>query len=250
MVGRAVALIPARAGSKRIPRKNSKPLAGHPLLAYTIAAAIESGVFGAVVVSSEDETTRRIARHYGAVACDRRAGLAGDTSPDIGWVVQTILTLRARGDLYDLFALLRPTSPFRSAATIRAAVTAFTNAGIADSLRAVRPVTEHPGKMWVQRGGRLLPLLPFTTPDGTPWHSNQKPALPEVYVQTAALEVAWTRTVTEGGTIAGEVVLPWEMPGHEGLDLNTPDDWGRAEALIASGAAALPTVRKEAWDAP
>ena len=87
----AVALIPARHGSKRVPGKNVRPLAGHPMLAYTIAPAIESGVFESVIVSTDSEETAAIARHYGAeVPFLRPAAFAGDTSPDIEWVEHTL----------------------------------------------------------------------------------------------------------------------------------------------------------------
>ena len=82
----SVAFIPARQGSKRVPGKNVRPLDGHPLLAYTIAAALESGVFGSVIVSTDSEEVAAIARHYGAeVPFLRPAVFAGDMSPDIEW---------------------------------------------------------------------------------------------------------------------------------------------------------------------
>jgi len=83
----AVALIPARQGSKRVPGKNIRPLQGHPTIAYTIAQAIESGVFDAVIVSTDSDETAAIARHYGAeVPFLRPAQFASDTSPDIEWI--------------------------------------------------------------------------------------------------------------------------------------------------------------------
>src|SRR5689334_1046627 len=118
----AIALIPARHGSKRVPGKNTRVLKGHPTLAYTIAPAIESGVFDAVIVSTDSEETAAIARHYGAeVPFLRPAAFATDTSPDIEWVEYTIRELANRGRRWDAFSLLRPTSPFRTADTIRRA---------------------------------------------------------------------------------------------------------------------------------
>src|SRR5262245_57387498 len=93
-----VALIPARQGSKRVPGKNVRALAGHPVLAYTIAPAIESGVFQSVIVSTDSEEVAAIARHYGAeVPFLRPAALAGDTSPDIEWVEFTLAELGRQG---------------------------------------------------------------------------------------------------------------------------------------------------------
>lgn len=239
---RVIALIPARAGSKRIAGKNVRPLAGHPLMAYAIATARDSGVFADVIVSTDDETYARIARHYGAsVPFLRPAALAGDVSPDIEWIAHALATLAAAGASYDCFAILRPTSPFRSADTIRRAWQAFRGELGVDSLRAVEKCKQHPGKMWVVRGKRMLPLMPLT-PTDRPWHSSQYQALPEVYVQNASLEIAWTRVATEGKTIAGNVIMPFLTEGHEGLDVNEPRDWFYAEHLLSTGEARLPAV--------
>src|SRR5512132_505936 len=105
-----VALIPARQGSKRVPGKNIRLLNGHPMLAYTIAPAVESGVFDAVIVSTDSDETAAIARHYGAeVPFLRPAPFATDTSPDIEWVHYTLRELNAGGRRWDAFSLLRPT---------------------------------------------------------------------------------------------------------------------------------------------
>jgi CMP-N,N'-diacetyllegionaminic acid synthase len=238
----AVAFIPARLGSKRVPGKNIRALAGHPALAYTIAPAIESGVFSSVIVSTDSEDVAAIARHYGAeVPFLRPAAFAGDTSPDIEWLEHLLTELRAAGRSWDAFSILRPTSPFRSAATIRRAFDGFTSQAGADSLRAVEKCTQHPGKMWVIRGDRLLPLLPFG-PAEQPWHSTPYQALPLVYVQNASLEIAWTRVVFERRTIAGDTIVPFVTEGYEGFDINDPYDWMVAERLIADGAAVLPHV--------
>ena len=118
----AVAFIPARVGSKRVPGKNVRVLAVQPMIAYTIGPALESQVFDSVIVSTDSEEIAAIARHYGAeVPFLRPAALASDTSPDIEWLEYTLAELGARGRMWDCFSLLRPTSPFRTAATIRRA---------------------------------------------------------------------------------------------------------------------------------
>ena len=251
----AVALIPARQGSKRVPGQNVRVLAGHPVLAYTIAPAIECGVFDAVMVSTDSEEIASIARHYGAeVPFLRPAAFAGDTSPDIEWLQHHLRTLAAGGRRWDCFSLLRPTSPFRSAAMIRRAWSAFTAQQGVDSLRAVEKCAQHPGKMWVVNGDRMTPLLdqyqslikdhksPMAS---TPWHSTPYQALPPVYVQNASLEIAWTSVVLDKGTIAGDVLMPFVTEGHEGFDINDPYDWMLAERLIADGAVTLPNVLVE-----
>jgi len=238
----AVALIPARSGSKRVADKNVRRLAGHPLMAYTIAAARASGVFAAVLVSTDAERYAAIARHYGAeVPFLRPREMAGSTSADIEWVELTLRRLREAGRAFDCFSILRPTSPFRQPATIQRAWDAFLAESGVDSLRAVEPCRQHPGKMWVVRGRRMSPLLPLGPP-AQPWHSSQYAALPLVHVQNASLEIAWSRVVWEQGTIAGSVVMPFLTEGHEGVDINDPEDWWYVEHLISRGEARLPAV--------
>jgi CMP-N,N'-diacetyllegionaminic acid synthase len=247
MSSSAVALIPARLGSKRVPGKNVRALAGHPMLAYTIAPAIESGVFSSVIVSTDSEEIAAVARHYGAeVPFLRPAAFAGDTSPDIEWLEHLLTELRGAGRTWDAFSLLRPTSPFRTADMIRRAFARFVSQAGADSLRAVEKCTQHPGKMWVIRGDRMLPLLPFG-PAEQPWHSTPYQALPLVYVQNASLEIAWTRVVFERRTIAGDTIVPFVTEGYEGFDINDPYDWMVAERLIAEGAAALPSIQQPSY---
>ena len=255
----AVALIPARQGSKRVPGKNARPLNGHPTIAYTIAPALDSGVFESVIVSTDSEQIAEIATHYGAeVPFLRPPAFAGDTSPDIEWLEHTLLELKRRGRTWDCFSLLRPTSPFRSADTIRRAWTGFIAQQGVDSLRAVEKCAQHPGKMWIVRGDRMVPLLPFGLTSrlddegelvDQPWHSTPYQALPAVYVQNASLEMAWTRVVFERRTIAGDVIMPFVTQGYEGFDINDPQDWIVAEHLLAEGAVRLPPVPQTPYGA-
>jgi N-acylneuraminate cytidylyltransferase len=252
-------LIPARGSSKRVPGKNVRVLHGHPAIAYTIAPALESGVFESVIVSTDSEETAEIARHYGAeVPFLRPAAFAGDTSPDIEWLEHLLVELRRQGRTWDCFSLLRPTSPFRSVDMIGRAWTRFVAQEGVDSLRAVEKCAQHPGKMWVVRGDRMVPLLPFgvVTPKPAgeggqeqPWHSTPYQALPPVYVQNASLEIAWTRVVLERRTIAGDVIAPFMTEGYEGFDINDPQDWLMAERLLAEGVVQLPRVPQAPYGA-
>lgn len=242
-----VALIPARSGSKRVPDKNIRPLAGHPLMAYSIAAALQSGIFKNVIVSTDSREYADIARYYGAeVPFMRPAEIAGDNSPDIAWVDNTLNRLADAGHQYDCFSILRPTSPFRLPQTIQRAWNAFCDQVGVDSLRAVEKCSQHPGKMWVVRGARMTPLLPLGPPE-QPWHSSQYPSLPEVYVQNASLEIAWTRVVFEENTIAGVVLMPFLTEGYEGFDVNSPYDWSLGEHLVASQQAQLPPISQRPY---
>lgn len=227
-----VAFIPARSGSKRVPNKNILPLAGHPMLAYSIRAAIDSGVFDSVICATDSEEYADIARHYGAeVPFLRPTEISGDKSPDIEWVVWMLDKLEKDGRKFEIFSILRPTSPFRLPSTIQRAWNLFINDPHADSLRAVEKCRQHPGKMWVIRGNRMLPLLPFVN-GNIPWHSSQYGALPEVFAQDASLEIAWSRVPLEQNSIAGEAIIPFVSEGFEGFDINEPDDLWMVERLI------------------
>jgi len=237
----AVAFVPARSGSERVPQKNVRPLAGHPLLAYAIETALQSGVFVRVLVSTDSEEIADVARWYGAdVPFLRPAEYATSTSPDSEWLRFTIERLE---EPYDVFAIVRATNPFRGPDTVRRGLEQLLATPEADSLRAVELVKQHPGKMWLLAEDRrtMSPLLDQSELE-VAWHAGQFPALPPVYVQNSALEIAWTRVVLETGTREGRVVAPFFTEGYEGFNVDDEEDWERAERLVAAGAAALPAV--------
>jgi CMP-N,N'-diacetyllegionaminic acid synthase len=235
-----VALVPARGGSQRVPRKNMAPLAGHPLIAYTIAAAQESEAFTAVIVSTDASEIADVALAYGAESpALRPPEISTSTAPDILWVLHAM-----RGRDEDAFSILRPTSPFRSADTIRRALQRFSELGDRiDSLRAVEPCRQHPGKMWMLDGELIRPLLPQPAGE-TPLHSRQFQALPPVYVQNSSLEIAWRR-VLDGPlpTISGDRVAPFFTEGWEGFSIDYPGDFELAERALATGEAEQPRLR-------
>jgi CMP-N,N'-diacetyllegionaminic acid synthase len=216
-------------------------------MAYTIVAALQSKVFSSVVVSTDSPFYAEIARHYGAdVPFLRPSELSGDVSPDIEWVDYTLQTLKHKGHSYDCFSILRPTSPLRQPDTIRRAWQQFKSETGIDSLRAVEKCQQHPGKMWIVSGKRMVPLLPKSS-NGQPWHSSQYQALPEVHVQNASLEIAWCRVVFEQHTIAGEVLMPFFTQDYEGLDVNRPEEWQALERLVQDGKATLPVVEQDPY---
>ena len=237
----AVAFVPARSGSERVPGKNVRTLAGHPLLAYAIETALQAGVFECVVVSTDSEEIADVARWYGAdVPFLRPVEFASSTSPDIEWLAYTVEQLE---DRYELFALIRATNPFRGPDAVRRGFEQLLATPEADSIRAVELVKQHPGKMWLiaEDGRTMAPLLDQSHLD-VAWHAGQYQALPQVYVQNSALEIAWTRVVTASGTREGEALAPFLTQGLEGFNVDDEEDWERAERLVATGAAVLPSV--------
>jgi len=240
------ALIPARAGSKRLASKNVRLLDGHPLLAYTIEAALQSGIFNKVLVSTDSEQIAEIARRYGAeTPFLRPEAMATDHSPDIDWILHALNHLEAVGSAPDCFSLLRPTSPFRQPETILRAWDQFRRHPEADSLRAVEPCKQHPAKMWKLSGAWLSPLLDDGGAD-PPWHSSAYQSLPQVWAQNASLEIAWYRTPLETHTIAGRKILAFQTEGYEGFDINQMEDFLLAEILVERKLATLPFIGNQA----
>jgi len=239
---RTICLIPARSGSKRVPNKNILDINGHPMLAYTISAALESGVFDSVVVSTDSENYANIARHYGAeVPFLRPAEFAKDTSPDIEWVAFTLEWLRSHERQFDLFSILRPTSPFRTASTIQRAMRQFSLADYADSIRAVELCTQHPGKMWRFLDDLLVPVL-AVQPEGTQWFSSPTQSLPEVWVQNASLEIARVKCVTDQNSISGSKIIGFKTQFPEGIDINLPEDVLMMKNVIGKFPHSMPTI--------
>ncbi|HEU0304990.1 MAG TPA: acylneuraminate cytidylyltransferase family protein [Gaiellaceae bacterium] len=244
-----IALIGARSGSERVANKNIRRLAGHPLLAYAIATAQQAGVCERVLVSTDSEEIAGVARWYGAdVPFLRPAEYATSTSPDIEWIAYTLDRLPER---YDLFAIVRATNPFRGPDVVRRGLEQLLATPEADSIRAVELVKQHPGKMWTlaEDGRTMAPLLDQSHLD-VAWHAGQYQALPRVYHQNSALEIAWTRAVTELGTREGRVLAPFLTEGLEGFNVDDEADWERAEALVASGAATLTEIDRAPYPYP
>jgi CMP-N,N'-diacetyllegionaminic acid synthase len=246
-----VAFIPARSGSKRVVGKNTRLLAGQPLIYWTIKAALESECFSSVVVSSDSMDTLLTAAGMGAdgVLCPTTIAHK-DNDPDILWVRHALRNVDC-----DVFSILRPTSPFRTVSMIQQAVTRFQDVQ-PHSLRAVRSVREHPYKMWrISEGATpsnpTLWMTPFAEPRGEKWvspdrsgtwapaHSSPTQTLPAVYVQDASLEIAWRSTIEKYGTISGTRIIPFFTSWPDNVDLNTEEDWSYAEWIIAAGHAHL-----------
>lgn len=241
-----VILIPVRSGSKRIPGKAMKPLAGHPLLAYTLATATALHTKSPIVLVSNDPAADAYAATWpGVTVYPRSADNAQDTSPDICWLLEVSGFLK-RPDR-ETFLLLRVTSPFRLAAHVQAMRAEWRDeqAAGASSMRMVTPTPAHPGKAWlpIADSRRLQPVLPWRHPvSDVPWHSSPTQSLPRVYQQTAGAELTTWGQIRRGD-LSGDRVTGYVVNGPAALDLNTPDDWDYAEYLAATKRAALPEVR-------
>ncbi len=233
-----LALVPARGGSKSLPRKNARLLAGHPLLAWSIAAARAAHGVTRVVVSTDDEELRAIAVAYGAEAPFLRpADLARDETRDFP-VVRHALEWLERHDGWRpaLVAQVRPTSPLRPPGLLDAALERLASSPSAHALRVVTLAAQTPYKMWSHAGEFLAPLV---TCDLDEPYNAPRQLLPTAYWQTGHLDLVRRATI-ESGSLTGTRVLPLEIDARWAVDVDTLEHWRAAEALVAAG---LPCVR-------
>jgi N-acylneuraminate cytidylyltransferase len=227
-----VAIIPARGGSKGLPRKNLRPLAGHPLLAWTIAAGRAAALVNAVIVSTDDEEIADVARRFGAeVPFLRPAELARDDTPDLPVFEHALRWLeRERGWVPELVVQLRPTSPFRPVGMVDEAVSLLRAHPGADSLRAVAAPSQTPFKMWRLEDRLLSPLLGSFEEE---LFNAPRQRLPPVYWQTGHIDVVRPATILEKRSMTGRRIVPLVVDPRYALDIDTLEQLELAEWLLA-----------------
>jgi len=229
-VGKTViAIIPARGGSKRLHRKNILPLGGVPLVAWSILAAKQSGVFCDILVSTDDQEIADVAITYGArVLWMRPPELAGDTASVVDVLLYDLNRYEATVKVeVDSVMLLQPTSPYRRASTIRGAVEAFQNANGA-SIVGVSPAKTHP--FWCLVADEEGSMRPFANPDGLALRSQD---LPPVFEVNGCLYLTDTRYLRESRSIYTKPFRPFVIDDPvESIDIDTPFDWRVAEACL------------------
>lgn len=224
MADDVLALIPARGGSKGIPRKNVIEIAGKPLIAWSIRHALDSERITRVIVSTDDDEIADVAAAWGAEVPFRRPPeLAADESPDID-VMRHALTVLAehQGFRPALVVHLRPTGPVRRVADIDAAIDLLASHPEADALRSVSPAHQSPYKMWrILDDGTMAPLLEVAGMRDC--QSRPRQRLPQVYWQNGYVDVFRPRAVLELDSMWGETVLPF-LVETQLFDLDYPED--------------------------
>lgn len=231
--GEVWALIPARGGSKGIPRKNLLPLSGRPLISYSILHGLSCPEIGRVIVSTDDPEIAQVSRDHGAeVPFLRPAEFATDGATDLD-VFKHALEWFSEHEkaLPELVVHLRPTGPVRELGVISAAVRQMLGTPEADALRSVSLVLDTPYKMWRIENGFLSPLL--TLPGRPEAHSAPRQELPPVYLQNGYVDVIRPRTILEMGSMCGRTVLPLVTEGHV-TDLDVPEQIPAAEKATAA----------------
>lgn len=234
-----LALIPARGGSKSIPRKNIRPFAGHPLIAYSIAAARAAETVTRVIVSTDDEEIAAIARQYGAeTPFLRPADCAQDKTPDLPVFLHALEWLAENEDYHpEIVVHLRPTSPLRRVTHIDGAVYRLIERPDADAVRTVCVPFQNPFKMWkIGPDGLMQPLMDIGVPEP---YNQPRQALPEVYWQTGYVDAAWADTLLTKNSMTGDFILPLTIDPGDWVDIDSPSDWRNAELLLSSGEVTL-----------
>jgi CMP-N-acetylneuraminic acid synthetase len=231
-----LAIIPARGGSKGIPRKNIRIFAGHPLIAFSIASALQAKNVTRILVSTDDEEIAEISRNYGAeVPFLRPWELATDHTTDLP-VFQHALTWLEDHEGYrpEVVLHLHATTPVRPQGCLDKAIRLLLDQPHADCVRSVVEAGQNPHKMWrIDSGtGRMTPLLSIP---GIPEPYNApRQSLPPVYWQTGHVN-SIRREVILDGSMTGKAILPIIIDPRYLVDIDTPADWEQAGWLVAQG---------------
>jgi len=222
-------LVPARAGSKGVPGKNVRPIAGRTLLDYVVDAARASGAIDRLVLSTDSQEIAEVGRRAGLeVPFLRPAALAADDTPMLPVIQHALTALAASGWTAEMVVLLQPTSPLRRSEHVRNAVNLLRDSG-ADSVVTVVEVPRHLSPDYVMRieDGRLRPFLP----EGARVMRRQDARA--AYAREGTVYASWARTIERFGSIYGDDCRPLLIDGRDSLSIDSAADWDAAERMLA-----------------
>lgn len=225
MTNRVLGIIPARGGSKGVPRKNIREVAGRPLIAYTIDAARASKLLTRCVVSTDDQETADICESLGCEVMKRPPELAHDDTPTLGVVKNIFGVLESQGESFEYGLVLQPTSPLRTGPDIDSALQALFQSD-ADSTVSVYQVSDHhPARMYRREDGLLVSFDENFT-------AARRQELPPVYHRNGAI-YAFRRSLLEENTLLGKRILPYIMPEDRSLNIDTEYDLVLADYILS-----------------
>jgi CMP-N-acetylneuraminic acid synthetase len=227
---RVLGLIPARGGSKGIPRKNIRPLGGKPLLQYSAESALAARRLARVVLSTDDEEIAKIGLECGLeVPFLRPAELAEDTTPTLPVVQHAIRWLESEGERFDAVCLLQPTNPFRRAEHIDDCIDLLEKSG-ADSAVSLLPVPAEYNPHWVyfqdEEGS-----LRLSTGEETPIPRRQ--ALPPAFHREGSVYVTRRNVVMDENSLYGKRVVGYLMEADSSVNIDNQEDWERAVRMLS-----------------
>lgn len=222
---RIVGIIPGRGGSKGVTRKNTRLIAGEPLIAYTICAAQQSKLLTTFLTTTDDDEIAEVARLHGSPVLRRPSELAQDDTPMVQVVQHTLMTFeQARQAKFNYIVVLQPTVPLRTAEDIDHALNILINSK-ADSVVSVYKVFDHhPARMYRLKGERLVPYAPEPL-------TRLRQELPPVYHRNGAI-YACKRSIIEDETLIGPDTRPYIMPRERSVNIDDELDLAFAEFLM------------------
>lgn len=229
-------IIPARGGSKSIPRKNIKLLCGKPLIAWSIEEAKKSRHLTRIIVSTDDQEIADVARAYGAeVPFLRPKEIAEDLSTDVEFLLHGLDSLKEKeGYNPEMVLRLPPTSPLRTAAHIDEGIETLLKTPDADAARPICEAPKHPYKLWriAESGVFLEPFLPkwFTGFDEP--HNLPRQLFPKAYIHTGAMDILWVKTLREQQSTSGKKLAHFFMKPEDSINIDYPIDFEIAEFLM------------------
>jgi N-acylneuraminate cytidylyltransferase len=217
---RILGVVPARGGSKGVPRKNIRLLAGEPLIGYTLRTARQVEEIDLLVVSTDDDEISSVSRTYDVQVIERPAHLASDTSSTEVALLQVLDALEGKGKRFDIILVLEPTSPFRSSATISRAIATCID-GEGPSVLAVREAHENIGFI---RDSFFRPVVP-----GAPRRRQERQPM---YVESSTIYACRVDYLRRTGTLVADDWTALVVPEFEAFDINTEDDFQLVEFLM------------------
>lgn len=226
---RTLGIIPARGGSKGVPRKNIAPLAGRPLLAWTAEAALAARRLDAVVLSTDDAEIAAVGERWGLEAPFLRPSeLSQDDTPTLPVMQHAVAECERRSGRFDAVCLLQPTSPLRKTATIDAAIELLESSG-ADSVVTVLRIPDEFNPCWAffAQGDGALRLA---TGGAVPIPRRQE--LPPAFHREGSVYVVRRDVLMEGGSLYGERTIGLPLDRESSVNIDAPEDLERAEALL------------------
>ena len=225
MKRRSICIIPARGGSKRIPRKNILPLNGKPLISYTIQAAIDSGIFDDVIVSTEDAEIKKVAINEGATVDNRPENMAGDFVTKVQ-VVKEYLERKNELQEHDLVTALLPTCPFRTSEHLKEAFSIFESNS---ELPFLIGVTEYDFPIQLALSDLGASKMEMTFEDG--YNTTRSQNIEKKYHPNGAMYIATIKAFKEKGSFFNEKMLTYEMSALHSYDIDYPHQFEMAEIL-------------------
>lgn len=224
--GDILVVIPARGGSKRLPRKNVLPLGGKPLICWTIESALEAKLKARIMVTSDDEEILAVARQYeseGVIAYKRPGELATDTASTADVLIDAVQADQAAGHHPNTLVLLQPTSPLRNAEDIRAALSIYREGGCEDTVVTVCEV-DHP-MAWVGM------IAEGSTLKGIDLSGKRSQDYRKEYRLNGAVYVIKSEFLTKSGTLFTDRVRATIMPRDRSVDIDSNLDFELCEIL-------------------